>query len=88
MEINDLKNYNVEQYVDDDTKETYYVVDGELSAIDAIKLVANRLHVNKDNVRETRGYVIGDKMYFAKSSEKVLANATKVWSVSVERKRK
>lgn len=63
----------------------WYVLPGEMSAIDAIKLVAHKLHISKDKVTETRGYVFDNKLYVRKAWEKVPTGASDVWALIVRR---
>ena len=64
----------------------WYVLPGEMTAIDAIKLIADKLHISKDKVQETKGYVKnGIFLYLRKSWEKVPAGAADVWAMTVRR---
>ena len=91
MEVKELKKlYEIEEYVT--TKncmgkegQKWFVLHAEMTAIDAIKLVANKLHVGSEKVLETRGYVQNDKLFLRNSWEKVPKGATDVWAISLRR---
>lgn len=61
---------------------------GELSAADAVKLVANRLHENSNRVHETRAYTQGDYLYFAGAKEEIPSDCTEVWALTIDKKGK
>lgn len=85
MQTSKLKKlYTVREfYADDGSK--FYVLPGEMSAIDAIKLIADKLHISNDKVRETRGYVEGNFLYLRKSGDPVPEGAVDVWAMTVRR---
>ena len=73
-----------EFHADDGGK--WYVLPGEMTAIDAIKLIADKLHISKDQVQETRGYVKdGVFLYLRRSWENVPTGAAAVWAMTVRR---
>lgn len=80
-----VKSFTSTKECDGEPGTRWYVLPGEMSAIDAIKLVADKLHVSKDKVTETRGYVLDDKLYLRKSWEKVPTGASDVWAMTVRR---
>lgn len=86
MEIKDMEDYEIERYWSDETKTRYYVVSGELSAADAVMLVANRLHKNSDRVHETRGYTQGNYLYCVGAKEKIPADCAEVWAITIDKK--
>lgn len=91
MEVKELKKlYEIECYVttkDCDGKEgkKWYVLPAEMSAVDAIKLVANMLHIGTSKLVETRGYVLDDKLFLRKSWDKVSKGTEDVWAITVRR---
>ena len=91
MKVKELKElYEIEEFVttencEGELFEKWFVLPAEMSAIDAIKLVANKLHVSNDKVAETRGYVVENKLYLRKSWEKVPEGAEDVWAMTVRR---
>ena len=91
MEVKELKKlYEIECYVttkgcDGKEGKKWYVLPAEMSAVDAIKMAANKLHVGSDKILETRGFVVGDKLYLRKSWQKVPMGAVDVWAITVRR---
>lgn len=62
----------------------WYVLPGEMTAIDAVKMVADKLHISKDNIVESKGYVCNNKLYLRKSWEKKPNGTKDVWAVTVK----
>lgn len=61
----------------------WYVLPGEMTAIDTVKMVADKLHISKDNIVESRGYVRNGKLYLRKSWEKKPNGTKDVWALVV-----
>ena len=61
----------------------WHLLPAEMTAVDAIRFVANKLKISQDKVLETRGYVKNDCLYLRKSWEKVPKGAVDVWAMSV-----
>ena len=89
MDAKELKKiYEIEEYVT--TKNCvgrvgskYYVLPAEMTAVDAIKIVANKMKVGVNRVLETRGYVQDNRLFLRKSWEKVPMGAVDVWAMTV-----
>lgn len=86
MNIKELKEtYGVSTFYDEDGKR-WYAVFSDISAIDAIRLVADKAKVSMDRIIETRGYIGGtrhDLLFLRSSWEKVPKNAWDVWALTV-----
>ncbi len=91
MQTSELKKlYTVKEFITTEGCEgkvgtKWYVLPAEMTAIDAIKLVADKLHISKDKVQETQGYVRGDKLYLRNSWEKAPKGTSDVWALTVRR---
>lgn len=78
-----MKN-EIEYYRDVETNERYYVVSGELTAIDAILTVARVTHISKDKFQENRAYVTGEDeedLFFVGAKEPIPNGARLVWAI-------
>lgn len=89
MTTSELKKiYTIEDFITTEECEgkvgaRWYVLPGEMTAIDAVKMVADKLHVSKDNIVESRGYVCNNKLYLRKSWEKKPNGTKDVWALVV-----
>ena len=88
MKANELKQYTMRTFIT--TKECdgvegkkWYLLPAEMTCIDAIRYVANKLKIGQDKLLESRGYVLKDALYLRKSWEKVPKGAEDVWVVTV-----
>lgn len=78
-----MKN-EIEYYRDVETNERYYVVSGDLTAIDAILIVARVTHISKDKLQENRAYVTGDEeedLFFVGTNDPIPDGARVVWAI-------
>lgn len=63
-------------------KKTWYVLQGDIPALEAIKQVAKAIKISADKIVETRGYVRDDQLFLCKTGEKIPRGSKAVWAIT------
>ncbi len=72
----------VRKFTGIEDKKMWYVVDGKLPALEAIKQVAKQIKSSVDKIVETRGYVMDDQLFLCKTGEEIPHNSNAVWAIT------
>lgn len=65
-----------------DDKKTWYVLQGDIPALEALKQAAKQIKSSVDRIVETRGYVIDDQLFLCKTGEKIPRGSKAVWAIT------